>query len=224
MDIINAYKEDYIDTVKDIRSKLNLVDLSQNLIERDRLLNEIKNSISECERLLRSMKLSKSTDGEALNMMIDTFRGDLRSLSAEYEEKDREVQNSNRSKLINANTEDEEFSQSRRQTMKMIKTTEVIKDANDTATNTILLSQDIIVDLERQIRVVDRSLLTLEGMHDSLDEAGLIMTKIWAKMLTTQGIRLLIVLILIVSNISIIYMRFFWSPSKPKPPLNDTAV
>jgi len=67
-------------------------------------------------------------------------------------------------------------------------------------------------------------MMTLEGMHDTLDQTSIIMTNLWTKMLTTQGIRLLIVVVLILANISILYMRFFWSPSTGSKTINGTKT
>jgi hypothetical protein len=216
MDLFNAHKEDYVELVRDIKIKLNSVELVQNAVERDRLLKEIKNNLGEAERILRSMKLTKTNvghDGEALNMMIDTFRLDLRSLLSEYEEKDREIEAGNRINLIVNMDDDDDFNQSHKLTMKLIKTTDTLKEAKGMGETSVNIAHSVLTDLDRQGKQIENSMLTLEGMHDSLDQASLIMTKLWTKMLTTQGIRLLIVLVLILANASILYMRFFWSPS-----------
>jgi hypothetical protein len=216
MDLFNAHKEDYVELVREIKIKLNGVTSIQNAVERDRMLNEIKNNLAEAERILRSMKLTKTAghDGEALNMMLDTFRLDLRSLHSEYEERDREIESGNRNNLIVNLDDDDDFNQSHKLTMKLIKTTDVLKEAKGMGDTTVDIAHSVLTDLDRQGRQIENSMLTLEGMHDSLDQAGVIMTKIWTKMLTTQGIRLLIVVVLILCNASILYMRFFWSPSK----------
>lgn len=70
MDLFNAHKEDYIELVREIRFKLNSLETTSNAVERDRLLKEIKNNLAEAERILRSMKLTKTQDNEALNMLL----------------------------------------------------------------------------------------------------------------------------------------------------------
>jgi len=227
MDIFNAHKEDYIELVREIKTKISQVDVTTNVMERNRLLKEIKVNLGEAERILRSMKLTKphiGSDGEALNMMIDMYRSDLSSLLEEFNAKDREVEAHDRQQLMGSNgmEEDEEFISAQKLTMKLIKTTDTLKDAKGLGDQSIAMGHVIRLDLDKQGKQIEKSMMTLEGMHDTLDQAGMIMTKIWAKMLTTQGIRLLIVVVLILSIASIIYMRFFWSPSRPAPPFNGT--
>jgi hypothetical protein len=228
MDIFNAHKEDYIELVREIKTKITQIETTYDAIERNKLLKDIKNKIQEGERILRSMKLTKPNvglDGEALNMMIETFRSDLQSLNQEFQEKDVMIEQLDRKQLLNQSGDSDDDFQSQKLTMKLIKTTDILKEAKGMGDQTVGIAQGVIIDLDRQGRQMDKSMLTLEGMHDSLDQASQIMSKIWTKMLTTQGIRYLIIVILIAANVSIVYMGFFWSPSRdntPAPTINTT--
>jgi hypothetical protein len=73
------------------------------------------------------MKLTKpnvGSDGEALNMMIEMYRSDLRSLSDEFSEKDRQIEESDKKKLgIGLDSDDDDVCRShtvRRDTFKTL--------------------------------------------------------------------------------------------------------
>jgi hypothetical protein len=52
MDIFNAHKEDYIELVREIKTKISQVDVTSNAVERSRVLKEIKTSLGEAERIV----------------------------------------------------------------------------------------------------------------------------------------------------------------------------
>jgi len=99
------------------------------------------------------MKLTKSSgsDGEALNMMVETFRIDLKSLSEEYEEKDSVVESGDRAKLLNIHPDDDsEFNQSHKLTLKLIKTTDTLNEARVMGHDTVGVAREVLTDLDDQ--------------------------------------------------------------------------
>lgn len=55
-------------------------------------------------------------------------------------------------------------------------------------------------------------------MNDLLALGKNIMTNIRTKMWTNQGLKVIVIIVLVICNLTILYLGFFWSPDDKVPP------
>lgn len=89
----------------------------------------------------------------------------------------------------------------------------IIQDSQRMTEDTIAITNEALVELDRQRGVMERSRDRLGGINSSLDRAGKIMKSMWRRMITNKLIMVLIILFLLASIGLIVYFAWFYKPS-----------
>lgn len=62
------------------------------------------------------------------------------------------------------------------------------------------------------------NIFQLGDMNDLLAYGKNIMNNIRTKMWTNQGLKVIVIIVLVICNLTILYLGFFWSPDDKVPP------
>jgi len=99
----------------------------------------------------------------------------------------------------------------------------IIQDSQRMTEDTIAITTEALVELDRQRGVIERSHERLGGINSSLDRAGKIMKGIWRRMVTNKLIMGFIIILLLGGIAAIIYFAWFYHPGNGGGGNNDQS-
>jgi len=228
MNIFTAHKENYLELMKEVNTIL--LTLPGNPTDQRKALLKAKASIKEAEGILQTLKITlmnrdKFSNHEDLQHLLETYHTEISCLKKEIGDKEEEA---NRRALLSPRDDEIEL-KSTRTTVLMAKTTDRLKNITKTGADIIEMADGVSTSLDTQRQQMEGSRADLGGINFSLDKAKHLMNNIWTNMMTTQGIKIIIIIVLIIANLSIIYLRYIYDPNhgsnstnpQPAPPPNN---
>jgi len=223
-EIIAAHKEDYEELISNIRSKLQSLE-GMGPGDAKHIIQDLKDLMKEAEFVFQGIKLKvMSKRSSELENLVERFRVELATLKQQIAIQEEEI---GRKRLIISEEDDQNMGLSNKITVVMSKTTDTLREVEKMGQETIDIADSVVTTLDQQRGQMESSRYQLTGINISIDEARHLMSSIWTKMLTTQGIKIVIIIVLIIANLSVIYVRYFYHPGTPQPepsPTNHTPT
>eukprot|EP01127_Copromyxa_protea_P001692 TRINITY_DN11627_c0_g1_i1.p1 TRINITY_DN11627_c0_g1~~TRINITY_DN11627_c0_g1_i1.p1 ORF type:complete len:243 (+),score=47.61 TRINITY_DN11627_c0_g1_i1:24-752(+) len=231
MSLFSALKEDYQSIVSDCKAHLRAINESSNPLEQEKLIREATECIKEAEGVIQAMKLtaSNAANGQELVGVLGAYKEELSILKQTLSQYTETNEQEKRNRLMPNRDKDriggelDDTAKARQLTDKMNRTTKTLLHVDELASEAIEIGGSTLDDLKDQGVRMQSSRNQLGDMNDLLAIGKNIMNNIRTKLWTNQGLKIIVIVVLVICNLIILYLGFFWTPERPLPPPHNVT-
>jgi len=230
MSLFQTYEEDYADLRTRIEQRIRNIpsyDATQRRSESQVAETEIK----EAEQLIRSMNLSAKSvpNNSQLMQKVRDYENEISKLRISVRKAEAQMSTSDRSELFSGFTSpDMSASLDQRErllnaTEKLDNSTNLIKQSQATANETVEVGVEIMENLDKQKRQMVGMRENLSGIEEQLSKAKVILQKMARRVVTNKLIMAGIVLVLFLGIGIVVYVKWFSGSGTPNTPTTTTS-
>eukprot|EP01126_Amoeba_proteus_P042545 TRINITY_DN4626_c0_g1_i6.p1 TRINITY_DN4626_c0_g1~~TRINITY_DN4626_c0_g1_i6.p1 ORF type:complete len:241 (-),score=62.10 TRINITY_DN4626_c0_g1_i6:149-871(-) len=220
MEVLDSLKQPFLARIKETKKLLSQVESSRTTSAKEQLLREAGICIREAEGLIQAIKGASSRTGVDVPR-LEEYREEIAILKETLRAQKEKFDEENRFKLLpkkeqrpNVTDHTDDDVVEKHLTQKLSKSTQTLLHANQLAGEAIDFGGTTLSDLQTQGETLQGARAQLGSMNDALSVGKNLMKNIWAKMMTSQGLKIITIIVLILCNLTIAYHLFFWSPER----------